>query len=128
MLYAIEQGLITSTTKNRLLEIESQLNELQDQILTETFALQTHIDKKDIISYIKKALSNNYEQLIELLVDKIILYDDKVEIYCKYLNESKKISNEDITLLEKDIELPIPTHNNSTVEFVPAKLEIKTEP
>ena len=91
IIVAIEQDIITASTKERLQELELQQEELSAKIVIEEFKVKTTITKDDIIEFIKKALNNNAERIIDLLVKQIILYDDKIIIKCNY---SDKLDSE----------------------------------
>ena len=65
---AIEQGIITDTTKERL----------QEKVV---------LDKKVIENYLKKAVEKEPEIMIELLVEKVYVYsDDHIEIMLHYVD------------------------------------------
>ena len=85
---AIEQGIITSSTKKRLNDLELVLEEIQTKIKIAQAKKNEEIKKNDIIYYIKNCLKKEPKQMIELLIDKIILYDDKIEIYYNFDKQS----------------------------------------
>ncbi|MDY6368160.1 MAG: recombinase family protein [Clostridia bacterium] len=85
---AIEQGIITASTKKRLTELELILDEIQNKIRIAQGKKLEEIKKEDIIYYIKTCLSKEPQQMIKMLVDKIILYDDKIEIFYKFNKRS----------------------------------------
>lgn len=82
----MEQCIITKTTKQRIEELENKLEQLESNILVELTKEKTQITKVEILKYLKNGLSKSAELMIKLLIDKIILYDDKIEIYYKYTN------------------------------------------
>jgi len=126
MISAIEQGIITNTTKERLQELETKQETLSEKILIEQSKVKMNLTKDNITNYIKKALQNKADRIVDLLVKQIILYDDKVEIYCNYTN--KKTNEEDnlnLSIYKADIKIPIPANNNSTIELVKGEVEIK---
>ena len=84
---AIECGIITETTKQRLEELEELQKELQEQILLEKTKEVKPLNRKELEEYLKYALSQPNQTLIDLLVDKVIVKDDEVEIYLKYTKE-----------------------------------------
>ena len=45
------------------------------------------VSKKEVVDYISNNLTNTPEALVQLLIKKVIIYDDKVEIYYNYTNE-----------------------------------------
>ena len=81
MVRAMEQGIVTSTTKTRLQELESRLDELKAKIRVEDSKARLKLTKPEILKFINKAIRKEPAQMIRLLVKKIILFDDKIEIY-----------------------------------------------
>ena len=78
---AIEQGIITDTTKDRLQELETTRKDLQEKLIFERMQEKTVLDKKTIENYLKKAVEQEPEMMIELLVEKVYVYsDDRIEI------------------------------------------------
>lgn len=58
---AIEQGIITDTTKDRLQELESTRKDLQEKLIFERMQEKTVLDKKTIETYLKKAVEQEPE-------------------------------------------------------------------
>ena len=87
IMLAIEQGIITSTTKQRLEELEQNISEIDEQILTAKSENKVRLNKSDILRFYKKALKKSPALMIYALVNKVILYDDKIEIYYNYTSE-----------------------------------------
>lgn len=94
LLNAIEQGIVTSSTKQRLDELEKRNKELEEQILFEQSQTQTQVTIEDVLKLIKTAMSKNAKTMIQILVEKIVLYDDKVEIYFKDFNKTSLGENQ----------------------------------
>ena len=84
---AIEQGIITDTTKDRLQELESTRKDLQEKLIFERMQEKTVLEKKAIENYLKKAVEQEPEMMIELLVEKVYVYsDDRIEIMLHYVD------------------------------------------
>ena len=71
------------------------------------FACEVHhnlLTKEDVETFLLDALKAEPQLLIDTLVDKIILFDDKIEIYYKYAqnNNPDEISQE----IRRDFCLP----------------------
>ena len=90
LLSCMEQGIITSATKNRLEELETRLEDINKQLLLEQTKEKTQVTKEDIVKYIKTALKKDSAQLIRLLIKEVVLYDDKVEIYYNYIDNKRR--------------------------------------
>ena len=89
-MHAIEQGIITDTTKERLQELETTRRELQEKLLFERMQEQVVLDKKTIETYLKEAVKQEPEMMVELLVDKVYVYGDHIELILRYTNAPLK--------------------------------------
>ena len=85
---AIGKGLVTMSTKRRLEELEARQEELIGKIAIEESKAKICLSKDEVEQYIKKALSNNAKSMIDMLVKKIIVYDDKLEIELNYTDRN----------------------------------------
>ena len=65
----------------RLNELEGRLDEIKAKTKIEEGKIRLKLSKPEIVKFINKAIRKEPAQLIHLLVKKIILYDDKIEIY-----------------------------------------------
>ncbi len=84
---ALELGIITDSTKERLQELETTRRELQEKLIFERMQEKTVLEKKDIESYLKKGVEQEPELMIELLVEKVFVFsDDHIEIMLHYTN------------------------------------------
>ena len=84
---AIEQGIITDTTKERLQELENTRKDLQEKLIFERMQEKVVLDKTVIENYLKKAVEKEPEIMIELLVEKVYVYsDDHIEIMLHYVD------------------------------------------
>ncbi len=91
ILKAIEQGIITDTTKERLEELETTRKELQEKLIFERMQEKTVLDKKVIENYLKKAIEKEPEMMIDLLVERVFVFsDDHVEIMLHYTDTPTK--------------------------------------
>ena len=84
LLTAIENGIYTDTTKERLQELEKQKQNLQDKLIAERMTERTELSKSDITRYLLKTLDQSPSLLIEHLVNKVFVYNNKIEIILKY--------------------------------------------
>lgn len=87
ILSAIEKGIVTSSTKQRMEELDAKLDIVKCKIAVEESKAQALLTKQDIVKFLRKTLRKEPKQMIKLLVRKIILYDDKVEIYYNYVDK-----------------------------------------
>ncbi len=84
LIAAIEAGMFSDTTKDRLHELESYKKELEQKIAIEKTDEKQILSKSDIRKYLLTALRQNKKNLIDLLIEKITLYNNKAEIKLKY--------------------------------------------
>lgn len=60
-----------------------------------------------MIYYVKSCLRKNPTQMIELLIDKIILYDDKINIYYKFDKRSPDDNGRDFLFYTEETDTTI---------------------
>ena len=89
MLAAIEQGVITDTTKSRLQELEKSKKEQEENIAIEKASEKPKLTKEQISKYIRYALSKAPKQMIDLLVERIDVANDKISITFKYTHDNR---------------------------------------
>ena len=95
LMRAMEQGIITSTTKERLQELEGRKEEIKARLFVEDSKARIKISKPEILKFINKAIREEPAQMIRLLIKRIVLYDDKIEIY--YNTTDRKRPDEEDT-------------------------------
>lgn len=125
IMVAIEAGIFTATTKNRLLEVEAEITQLERNLAIAK-AKNVPIEKEQIIFLLEKYRSGDVgdkqfqKKIIDSFVQKVVLFDDKIEIH--YYYGEKKVSS--ILTAEKDspsadvsdcsykLSLPLPTKSS----------------
>lgn len=98
LLNAIQQGILTPSTKQRMEDLERQKSELSVQIMKEEMAKPT-LTKDQIIFWfdrLRKLNTNKLEhrrRLIDTFINTIILYDDgRIYFGCNYKDCSKTMT------------------------------------
>ena len=84
ILTAIEEGIFTPSTKQRLTELEEKKIRLEQAITIESAKEKNMLTKTDIERYICDAVKLTAKQMVELLVERIDVYADKICIKLKY--------------------------------------------
>lgn len=84
ILAAIEEGIFTPSTKQRLTELEEKKIRLEQAITIESAKEKNMFTKTDIERYICDAVKLTAKQMVELLVERIDVYADKICIKLKY--------------------------------------------
>lgn len=78
---AIERGIMNKTTNKRMKELEARQEELERLILIEKSKQVRQFTEKEVREYYEQALRMEPQLLINYLVQKIVLFDDRMEIY-----------------------------------------------
>lgn len=84
ILTAIEEGIFTPSTKNRLTELEEKKARIEKAITIESAKEKNLLTRADIELYITDAVKLSAKQMIELLVERIDVYADKICIKLRY--------------------------------------------
>ncbi len=101
MLNAIQQGIFTPSTKERLESLEREKSELSVQIIKEEIS-KPKLTKEQILFWIYKFRKLNPKRLdhrrrlVNSFVNSIYLYDDKIIIDCNYKEGTETITFEEI--------------------------------
>lgn len=84
LLAAIESGIFTPSTKQRLTELEDKKARLEQAITIAAAREKCLLTRKDIERYILDAVKLNAKQMVELLVERIDVFADRICIKLKY--------------------------------------------
>lgn len=109
---AIEQGIITETTKSRLTELENLISQYDIEICKEKARSYTYLTADDIEMYLSKFVFDNTDDIkvrkliVNAFVREVILYDDEIVITYNFTDspEHLKLTKEHIVKTEKEIE------------------------
>lgn len=121
---AIERGIVTNATNKRLQSLEAQQQELERQILIERSKQSTKISAADIKQFYSSALNENSKILINLLIEKIILFDDKVEIYFNNPIKNPNGTHSGFILCSETVEIIVSKYANTSPDTRQLLLEI----
>ena len=91
---AMEQGIVTSSTKSRLVMLESKLEEVEGKIIIERTREKVSMKREDVIKFLRDAIRKSPKQLIRTLVKKVVLYDDRIQIYYNYADRKTQKQTE----------------------------------
>ena len=118
VMIAIEKGIVTNSTKRRLEELELRQEEITAKIAIEKAKLAQQLTKEDIVQYIKTSLKKEPQLMIDLLINKIILYDDKIEIHYKYTKQSPDDDDQRDFSYKQTIQIKQSNTDSNKPEFV----------
>lgn len=101
LMKAIEMGIITETTKSRLIELEERKKEIEIQLATENIK-KPILTKDQIVYWLYRFRSldpNNpkcRKSLIDNFVNAIILHDDRIILYFNYKENADVLTQGDL--------------------------------
>lgn len=99
ILTAIEQGIFTASTKDRLLELESEIKDLKDGIALFR-ANNRPLEKERIIFALQKFRDEKLDSpnfckvLIDTFVERVTVWDDKIKVDYFYTADGKSVISE----------------------------------
>jgi DNA invertase Pin-like site-specific DNA recombinase len=99
LLAAIEQGIITPTTRERMLELERQRDDLQLAIEEEK-VVKPFFSRDEIIYWMERYRKANLNDegvrlsIIEVFISAVYLYDDELRIVFNYCGERNTITKQ----------------------------------
>ena len=74
--------------KKRMNELEEQIKILEDKITVEEYKKQKELSYENVVAYLQKAIQLKPKPLILTLIQKIVVYDDRLEIFFNYTKEN----------------------------------------
>jgi DNA invertase Pin-like site-specific DNA recombinase len=120
---AIQQGIITNTTKQRLMELEARKSEIEISIL-QTELQKDILTEEKIIFWISRFKGGNVEDIayqraiIDIFVNAIYLYDDRIVLTYNFKSDARTISLSDIEISDlPQTAPPLGTNANSSRWF-----------
>lgn len=97
LLSAMEQGIITNSTKTRLEQLEKRKEEIEHNIAVQISIKREPISIFEITRYLHTFknldcnIESNKKRLLHLFVRKAILYDDKCHIYFNFTDRAEAL-------------------------------------
>lgn len=101
LLNAIQQGIFTKSTKTRLEELEAKREELEFQIASEQL-VKPKLTEENIMFWLHKfrgmdiRQKSHRQKLIDLFINRVYLYDDKLVITFNHKEGAETITLEDV--------------------------------
>lgn len=95
IMVAIESGIITDTTKERLQELETTKRELQERLIMERMREEVRIERTQVEKYLKNGAKEAPQIMLDLLVEKVFVHNDKIELLLKYTSTPKPTPPDD---------------------------------
>ena len=118
LLKALEAGIITESTRQRLQDLEIQKTDIETKIESEKHANRCFVTSRDILSFFSEVLKKSAKQLIQLFIKQIVLYDDRMEITFYFAKDSLEQSkNRGLIFHEGDYTLGQGNESESTSQM-----------
>ena len=125
LLKAIEAGILTATTKQRMNELESQKTELQDALEAAKLREDLGLKKEHILYFLHRFANMDIsdqgcqKQLVETFVNSVFVCDDKVVLTFNYFGDDRTITLNEIDAgLKQGVRIPRAlSHHKSRVHF-----------
>ena len=109
ILTAIDQGIFTTSTKDHLLELESENAQLSAKITTAQEEAGKAVSREALLAYLEHFKTvdienkNSQKELFDAFVKKIYLYDNHINIVFDLQNETTKNIDIDMDNIEKSL-------------------------
>ncbi len=103
LIKALEQGIITEQTKERLKELENHINQLDFNIEREKECNYSFLTAEQIRKFLRERLLKNTDNvkmrklLINTFIREIVTYPDKIVITYYYIEPSEPVKNDKAT-------------------------------
>lgn len=97
LMTAIEQGIITPTTKSRLVELESERERINKGIAKEIIK-EPELERDAIVWFLERFLGGNIRDeafrafLVDTFLNAVFLYDDKLVLVFNYSGENNSVT------------------------------------
>ena len=69
--------------------LEEELQMLNDKIVSEQCRLDSEIKRENVIAYLEDFSKQDTQTLIDLLIRKIIVHEDRIEIHYNYIENNE---------------------------------------
>ena len=121
---AIEAGIITVTTKGRLVELEAEAGRIRDAICLEESSL-THIERDFIVYWMEQFRDGNVEsagfrrKVIDSFVNAVYLWDDHIKIAFNYSGKGSAVDMD--VIMETEVESFVGSGRSYAVSETPPK-------
>lgn len=127
LLNAIQQGILTKSTKERLEELEAKKEELENRISNEKLAKPPKVSREfmefwlDRFRRLDVTKQSHRKMLIDTFINAMYLYDDKILITFNYKEGTKTITFSDVQ------EAVSSAHSGSDMDCLPAPQKGRSE-
>jgi len=94
---AIEAGIFNDTTASRMEELQTQKEALIDELEATEARSQFVLTLADIVKFLDTAIQRySKRELLEMLIEKIYVFDDKVDINFFFTDDKRELNIEEV--------------------------------
>lgn len=93
-LNAIGMGVVTMATKAKLEQLEQKLADIESELQVEESRERISLSKEEIKKFILTSIKKEPRQMINILIKRITLYDDKIEIEYNFTDRKNPDDND----------------------------------
>ncbi len=97
VMHAIENSVFTAGTKSRLEALETKLNDIDCKIKLEEHNEKKRLRREDIIEFVRHTVIKDPHFIIRNLINKVVAFPDRIEIYYNYTENQSPTNNPDDT-------------------------------
>ncbi len=97
VMHAIENGVFTAGTKSRLETLETKLNDIDNKIKLEEYNEKKRLKREDILEFVKHTVIKDPHFIIRNLIQKVVAYPNRIEIYYNYVENPLPTNDPDDT-------------------------------
>ena len=87
LLTAVEEGLLTPTTKSRMTELEEEIDILNGKILAEESKEDNLITREQVLEFLISLPEQEPQVIIDTMIRKVVLFDDKIELHYNFCDK-----------------------------------------
>lgn len=87
LLTAVEEGLLTPTTKSRMTELEEEIDILNGKILAEESKEDNLITREQVMEFLYTLPEQEPQVIIDTMIRKVVLFDDKIELHYNFCDK-----------------------------------------
>lgn len=115
---AIEQGIFSSTTKQRLTELEEQIETLKYRITCEKTKAEDCLSKEDYYAFFADFIGKQHhneafkKEVIDILIRQVIVFEDKLCITFNYAPDKNRGKRRDYSVNLSELAEAQSEHNN----------------
>lgn len=122
LLNAIEQGISTKSTRERLLDLGQRKNDIEISIAKESIENPMLTKKQfrfwfDQLKKLDISKIEKRQKLVDLFVNSIIIYDDKIKFFFNYKKSTKTITFDELNNCSDLFDSPRPIDRFFTCLF-----------